>query len=308
MASLATIVRKVLFFPLTRMLVAIIAIVSAVALEQAVLQWMYTSYGLRDQAWFVILSGATQVGTVWAIYCGYVRLFERRAATELAIGPAPRELAIGAAMGFGLITTTIAFLALGGWYRVDGPGQMPSAATLVYIGIFSGFCEEVLIRGIVFRITEESLGTWLAFVVSGLLFGLLHLLNPRGTMMAAICIALEAGILLAAAYIITRRLWVPIGLHFAWNFAQGGIFGVAVSGISVRVMLKSTLTGPALVSGGTFGPEASIFAVLACTSMAIVLTVRAVRDGQIIGPFWTRRNEESIEHFEGPPVAHEVVA
>ena len=79
MVSLATLMRKVIFFPLTRMVIALIAIISAVVLESAGLQTLYTSYGLRDQAWFAILAGAVVVGTVCAIYCGYVRLFERRA-------------------------------------------------------------------------------------------------------------------------------------------------------------------------------------------------------------------------------------
>ena len=81
------------------------------------------------------------------------------------------------------------------------------------------------------------------------------MLNPEATWIAVLCIAVEAGVLLAAAYITTRRLWLPIGLHFAWNFTQGGIFGVPVSGFRVRGLLKSTLTGPELLSGGAFGAE-----------------------------------------------------
>jgi membrane protease YdiL (CAAX protease family) len=294
MVTLANLARKVLFFPLTRMVVAIVAIASAVGLETALLRWLDTSYGLRSQAWFVILAGTVLVGTVWLVYCGYVRLFEGRHATELAIRPAPRELALGAAAGFGLMTATIALLALGGYYRVEGKGELPSVATLMYMGIFPGFFEEVMVRGIVFRITEESLGTWIALVISGLLFGLLHLLNPGATLVAALCIALEAGVLLAAAYIITRRLWLPIGMHFAWNLTQGSVYGVAVSGIAVRGMLKSSLKGPELLSGGEFGAEASVFAVLVCTSMAIVLIVRAVRAGRIVDPFWARSHGPKV--------------
>jgi hypothetical protein len=152
-------------------------------------------------------------------------------------------------------------------------------------------------RGIIFRITEESLGTWLALFISGLLFGLAHLANPNATVVAALSIALEAGVLLAAGYIVTRRLWVSIGMHFAWNFTLGGIFGVAVSGIEVRGLLKATLTGPDLLSGGPFGPEASVLAVLVCTSMAIILTVHAVRAGRIMRPFWTRRAPEPSGEF-----------
>jgi uncharacterized protein len=214
-----------------------------------------------------------------------------------------REFAVGAAIGFGLITATIACLWLGGYYRIEGLGHLPSAGTLIGVGLVAAFVEEILIRGIIFRITEESLGTWLATVISALLFGLLHLLNPGATWIAALCVAVEAGGLLAAAYVTTRRLWFPIGLHFAWNFTQGGIFGVAVSGIEVNGLLKSTLAGPELLSGGDFGAEASIFAVITCTSTAIILMVLAVRNGQIMRPFWSRTTPEAIAEIAGGPIA-----
>jgi membrane protease YdiL (CAAX protease family) len=303
MVSLATLLRKVIFFPLTRMVIAFLAIVIAFIFESVGLSALSASYGLKDQAWFAILSGAVMVGTVCAIYWGYVQLFERRAVTELAVRPAPRELAIGTAIGFGLMSATITLLALGGCYRVEGLGQWPSVATLVTLGVVPAFFEEILMRGIVFRITEESLGTWLAFFISGLLFGLAHLANPNATLVAALSIALEAGVLLAVGYVITRRLWVSIGMHFAWNFALGGIFGVAVSGIEVRGLLKSTLTGPDLLSGGRFGPEASVLAVLVCTSMAIVLTVQAIRAGQIVRPYWTKRHQTPVTDVAADTIA-----
>jgi uncharacterized protein len=303
MSFLARVLLKILFFPLTRILIAGIALVLSVALEGAALRRLGESFGLRNQAWFVIVSSAIMIATAYLVYVGYVRLFERRAAVELSRKRALPEFAIGAAIGFALITATIVCLWLGGFYRVQGIGRVPSAAVLVVTGLFAGFWEEILIRGVIFRITEESLGTWLAMMISALLFGLSHLFNPESSPFAALCISLEAGVLLAAAYITTRRLWLPIGLHFAWNFTQGGIFGVAVSGQPVRGLLKSTLVGPPLLSGGAFGAESSIFAVVVCTSMAIFLLVRAVRNGQIIRPFWSRKRTEPIPVVKSEPIA-----
>ena len=131
-------------------------------------------------------------------------------------------------------------------------------------------------------------------VISSLLFGVLHLLNPRASWIVALCIAVEAGIAAGGGLRHGQQAWYPIGLHFAWNITQGGIFGVAVSGIAVHGLLKATVTGPELVSGGEFGAEGSIFAVLTCTSMAIVLIVFAIRKGQIIRPFWRRARGEKI--------------
>ena len=94
--------------------------------------------------------------------------------------------------------------------------------------------------------------------------------------------------MLAAAFVYTRRLWLPIGIHFAWNFVQGAVFGVAVSGNEAKGLLQSTLSGPSLLSGGDFGAEGSIFAVAVCLIAGIYLIWKSHKDGKIIPPFWKR--------------------
>ena len=294
MSFLARVIWKILTFPLTRIIIAIIAIALVYAPEVILAERIREKFELGDDTGYRIVWGAINIVSICLVYVGYVRLLERRKAVELSGNGALLEFAAGSALGVALITATIACLWLGGYYRVEGIGSLPSAAMLMTMGLLPGFLEEIVTRGVVFRITEESLGTWLAMIISALLFGFLHLGNQGATWFAAICIAVEAGILLAAAFVTTRRLWFPIGLHFAWNVTQGGIFGVAVSGIPVRGLLKSTLTGPELYSGGEFGAEASLFAVAVCTSIAIVLLVRAVRQGRIIRPFWFRGTNEPI--------------
>jgi CAAX protease family protein len=86
--------------------------------------------------------------------------------------------------------------------------------------------------------------------------------------------------------VLTRRLWFVMGLHLAWNFTQGGIFAVAVSGGRASGLLTSTLTGPALVSGGEFGAEASVFAVGICLAAGVVLAWRAHAQGRFVRPRW----------------------
>jgi len=294
MSFLARVIWKILTFPLTRIIIAIIAIALVYVPEVILAERIREKYELADDVGFRVVSGAINIVSICLVYVGYVRLFERRKAVELSRNGALLEFAAGSALGVSLFAATIACLWLGGYYRVEGVGHLPSAAMLMSMGLLPGFLEEIVIRGVVFRITEESLGTWLAMMISALLFGFLHIMNPEATLFAAVCIAVEAGILLAAAFVTTRRLWFPIGLHFAWNFTQGGIFGVAVSGMPVRGLLKSTLTGPELLSGGEFGAEASIFAVVICTSIAIVLLVLAVRQGRIIRPFWFRGKSKPI--------------
>src|SRR5262249_39839900 len=111
-------------------------------------------------------------------------------------------------------------------------------------------------------------------------FGLLHAANPGATVVSTVAIALEAGALLGMAYAASRSLWLPIGLHFGWNFTEGGLFGAAVSGGHSQGVINSTIAGPALVTGGLFGPEASVIAVAVCLFATVVLSVSAVRRGR----------------------------
>lgn len=146
--------------------------------------------------------------------------------------------------------------------------------------------EEVVMRGVVFRILEQWLGSWIALVISAAVFGLLHLLNPGVTLLNASAVMMEAGIMLAAAYMLTRRLWFCIGSHFAWNFMQGGVFSAAVSGGAASGLLQAKLVGPVWLTGGTFGIEASVIAVAVCLMAGLTLLFAARRRGNVTQPAW----------------------
>jgi uncharacterized protein len=145
------------------------------------------------------------------------------------------------------------------------------------------------VRGFVFRIVEIAGGTWIGVVVSSVLFGAGHAFNPGATVISSIAIALEAGVLLAAAYVVTGRLWLPIGLHAGWNFTEGSLFGMSVSGYSTTPgWLAGTLKGPVILTGGAFGPEASIFAVAVCLAVALLLLWRTVQLHRVKAAMWSR--------------------
>jgi uncharacterized protein len=132
-------------------------------------------------------------------------------------------------------------------------------------------------------------GTWWALLVTSVLFGAGHAFNPGATVLSSIAIAVEAGVLLAAAYAVTGRLWFPIGLHAAWNFTEGTVFGMSVSGFgATKGLIVGALRGPTILTGGRFGPEASIVAVLVCVSAAFLIVWRVVRLGRVQSPSWSR--------------------
>jgi hypothetical protein len=161
--------------------------------------------------------------------------------------------------------------------------------------ILAGVLEEILIRGILFRILEQWLGSWIALAISAAIFGGLHFFNKGATPLDAAAISIEAGILLAAAYMLTRRLWLCIGTHIAWNFTQGGIFSVAVSGGENKGLLSSRMVGPDWLTGGAFGAEASVVALGLCFAAGIVLLVLAIKKGNVVPPGWARRSAPELK-------------
>ena len=157
------------------------------------------------------------------------------------------------------------------------------------MAVSSGVFEELLFRGVLFGSIERMFGSWAALVVSSLVFGLVHLMNPQGTLEGALFIAVEAGILLAGAYMLTGRLWMSMGFHFAWNYTQEAIFSGIVSGTDAAPgLIKATINGPDLLTGGSFGLESSVLALAVCTTTGIILVIKAVKRGKIVPPFWKR--------------------
>jgi hypothetical protein len=230
-----------------------------------------------------------------AVYVAFCRLIEGRPASELSLKTIGIELPAGIVTGLVIFSLVVGVIAAFGGYRVIGYHDVSVLVLALAISISSGFSEEIFFRGFFFRLTEKGLGTWTALGLSAALFGALHLGNPNATPLAAVAIMLEAGIMLAAVYMITRRLWAAIGLHAAWNFAQGGIYGIPVSGGSMDGVLKPEIRGSDLLTGGAFGAEASLPAIVIATAFGLVLLYVAWRRGQFMAPIWVRRRQGAAE-------------
>lgn len=249
-------------------------------------------FGLQAAAWMLrgslgplptaALSAALAGLGSWAAYTFYVRRFESRPVTELRGPHASRELGVGLVLGLAVFTATIGTLMAVGAYRVTGFGTISALAMPLLLSIGAGVLEEIVFRGVVFRLVEEWGGSWAGLIVSSALFGLGHAMNPNATAIGVTAIVLEAGVLLAAAFMLTRRLWLPIGIHIGWNVAEGGIFGVRVSGVPANGLLNGELNGPTWLAGGEFGPEASLVAVLLGVALGGVLLAMAVRRGRLV--------------------------
>jgi membrane protease YdiL (CAAX protease family) len=214
------------------------------------------------------------------LYALLVRLFEARWPSEAR--PLPLLLLVGMALGVGLFCCVYAIYAAMGAASFRGVNGFNGVGLVVLVAFLAGFGEEILFRGVVFRVLEESVGTLLAMILSAALFGLMHAGNHGATTFSTIAVALEAGGMLAAAYVWSRSLWLPIGIHLAWNATQGGLFSAPISGRPATGLLNMPLSpaaGP-LITGGAFGPEASIVALCVCGSLGVVFVVLAIRSGR----------------------------
>lgn len=179
------------------------------------------------------------------------------------------ELTLGFALGALLMTLVLAVeLALGGYEIVQTGWSIVPADTLLapLLQAFLFFLavaltEEVIARGYVLQNLSVALGRPGGVIGSSVLFALGHLANP-GSGLAPLVGVFVAGLLLATAYLVTLRLWLPIGLHWGWNFFQGAVYGFPVSGVETTALLRLRPSGHPLLTGGTFGPEASVVGVL----------------------------------------------
>lgn len=217
------------------------------------------------------------------------KFYEKRKISELSKKGLAKNLTLGVFIGVVLQSLTILVIYLAGGYTVVSVNPVFSLLLPLTIAFTSAIFEEIIFRGILFRIIEEKLGSYISLFISAFIFGLLHLANPNSSFIAAIGLAIQAGLLLGAAYIFSRNLWFPIAIHFAWNFTETGIFGAIISGNKVsHSLLTSEISGTEWISGGKFGPEGSIQATLFCLILTVVLLVLSHKKGNIAKPFWSR--------------------
>jgi membrane protease YdiL (CAAX protease family) len=238
---------------------------------------------VQGNAWLSLVVGTVTAVAAVLVYAWVVRRTESRAPVEVARSGAGRRIVRGVLIGFAMFAAVIVNIAFLGDYHVTGIGSVTGAIGLLGFMAAAAVTEELLFRGVLFRLVEERTGTWIALLLTGVVFGLMHLANPDASLWGAIAISIEAGFMLAACYAATRTLWVPIGLHFGWNFAAGGIFSVVVSGNGEsKGLLDTTMSGPALVTGGDFGPEGSLYTVAAGVVLTLVFMWLARRRGHIV--------------------------
>jgi uncharacterized protein len=273
-------------------LLNLVAIVLVIAVAQPVLRKYLPN----------AVGGALLALLVLTTYIAASKWIERREPTELSARHLLPEAAAGFAAGLVLFSSVMAILWAAGVYHPDGRGTASGLAAGFVAALVAGVIEETMFRGLLFRLSSKILGTWGALLLTSSLFGAAHAFNPGATFSSSLAIALEAGVLLGAAYAATQRLWVPIGLHIGWNFTEGSVFGMSVSGGTTNAgLLRGSLNGPRMLTGGQFGPEASIVAVVVCLTAALYFIRRTTTLHRAEPPAWSKARPAKL----ASEVAHE---
>lgn len=220
------------------------------------------------------------------VYWLYVRLMEgRRSLPEFSLPGAPAEFGAGLLLGAGAVALAMGLLAASGNYQVTGMNPWSAKiagplAEMLFVGVF----EELLFRAILFRITERALGSWPALVISSVLFALAHL--GESISLLGLANTALAGLALGAAWMATRRLWLCVAIHAAWNYTLGAIFSIAVSGHPAKGLVIGTMSGADWITGGVYGLEGSVATLLVMGLLSVILLRRARVKGTVLPSRW----------------------
>ncbi|WP_082487110.1 CPBP family intramembrane glutamic endopeptidase [Leifsonia sp. Root112D2] len=261
---------RIFQFPLTWMVIGVVF----VFLTDAILVGIGSEMDTTGVVVTALIGGAA--GLVF--YTLVMKFVARRQTPELAVRGIARETLLGMAIGTGFMAVSYLIVIATGAYQVTWAPQNVFTTVAVAIAVNAGAAvvEELTFRGLIFQAVEPLGGRWLALAVTAVAFGGVHLLNPGATLWSALAIAIEAGVLLGAAFLWRRNLWFVIGLHFAWNVVEG-LFGIPVSGHRDPGLFVTTPHGAGILTGGTFGIEASVVPVLVSLLIAVPMLIASER-------------------------------
>lgn len=263
-----------LHHPLARMLAASLAMFLPLAVAFALLEPLIPRG--TGVSWPNLVAALVAALGYWT----YVNRVERRAVSELSGTGAAAEWALGAALGALLGLLTLAPLWGMGVYRIAGLGDGSPLLALIPEMVLVSVIEELLMRGVIFRIAEQAWGSRRALAFSTVLFVGAHL--PGDISLMGVLVTAAASLAFTAAYQVSRRLWLPMGMHFAWNYLFSAVFSVTVSGHEAKGWLQGSMTGPEWLSGGSYGVEASAVALLVWAAASALLLRRAYTGGRFV--------------------------
>ncbi len=294
-AEPTSVMGKIIQFPLSRLIVGILFLMP-----------VNLVHFLGEELGASVTNDLVQKAIAWAdivislalfilLYRLYTRFVEKRPAWEFSLSGMTGELLTGLAIGAGILISVTLILWVGGCFQIVGFNADPMIPIngLAHFTI-PAFAEELLFRLLLFRLSEELLGSWIALLIVAAFFGFAHAANPNASLISSVAIAVSAGSLLGAVYMYTRRMWMVFGLHLAWNWVQGSFLGLPVSGSESAGLIQPLREGPEWFTGGAFGVEASVITIVLCLIVAAWMIFKAMGAGQVVSPMWIRKRALAV--------------
>lgn len=281
-------VQKIFHFPVTKIVIGLLACGLTVGIGQYLIHKVLELISI-DKDIKNLIGGTFTAILVIISYTYLFKLYEKREITEFSKKGIIVNLLVGVILGVILQSLTILVIYLKGGYSILAINPILFVVPPLTLGITSAIIEEIIFRGVIFRIPEEKLGSYISLLISALIFGAIHISNPNSSLGSGTGLVIQAGLLLGVAYIYARNLWFPIAIHFAWNFTQSAIFGASVSGNTIsKTLIVSRVEGANWFTGGQFGPEGSVQATIFCFIATVILLVLSHKKNKIIAPYWKK--------------------
>ncbi len=273
-------IKRVLYFPVTKIIVGIVVCFSAfVVIQNFVLKPFFYSIIQDKNITNPIIHCISFIVLLTAYYYLF-RFYDKRKITELSLQYLPKEIFGGFFFGFLTISLVIFILYLSGHYQANGISAAHYPIKFFTFLIFAAIVEDLFHRGLIVRVCENWLGTNATLVIA-MLVELQHITNPNNNLFSLFLYVIW-GFTMAMMFIYTKRIWLPFFFHLGWNFSQP-FYGSNLSGINdMGSIIQSTFSGPELLTGGVFGIENSIITLSFLLFIGITLYYLAKKEGKIV--------------------------
>jgi membrane protease YdiL (CAAX protease family) len=263
---------------LVRIIIGILVIGASVALIEFGGRFVLDKFQIPEDIKNLLIA-LSESGSSLYLYIILFHWYEKRQITELAKHEFIRYSLWGFATGFLLQTVFILFIYFTHSYSIEKINSLSFLLPAFSTSLSAGFVAEIIIRGIIFRLTEEKFGTITALTFITVLFAVFHLNAEGATPVSVLTSALMSGLFLSSVFVMTRSIWPTIFIHFGWDFTEPGIYGAINPGNSIQQSLFSShIGGPDLITGGTLGPQNSLEALLVILTACIIIILLTARN------------------------------
>ncbi len=276
-------------YPLVRIVTALLFLVPVFLLNKAVSEFIVNPAPEEIRVYAMYVVAIVFFILFLLAFSLYTKYIEKRKALEISSNKSWSEFGLGFLISLILVGLIVFIFYVFGSYKISAWNTNKRVVIDFFFKfLMGGLIEEIIFRLIIFKLTEELLGSWFALGIQAVLFGFAHMYNENATLFTSFAVIIVGGILYTSAFMYTHRIWLPMGIHTGWNYFQSAIFGMPNSGTPYKGLIIPDVQGAQWFTGGSFGIEASYIAILLCLAAGIYFIIKSVKADQIVTPLWKR--------------------